>query len=265
MARTTGRDAPEFTRSLTSLVALGAEFGIAPDADQGTEHPNAEVSPETSSLAATMHLDTVEPDGVARGGGQPPDPAILLARVKSLGASLAARHERDRDERAGALRELAGYDAQLGEIRALEASLGDATAVRAGFEGLLATPFGDPAWIYDQTLRDDYAQAVAEARAAEAAFATLIADKRRGAERLAAQPQLARLLAERRRHEEGTRAKENAAEANRQRSLALASAVKLRDAGSLVEARRVLGPVCDKFPDDPEARSVLSRACPQLW
>lgn len=59
MTRMTGRDAPEFTRSLTSLAALGAAFGIAPDADQGTEHPNAEVSPETSSLAVTTLLDTV--------------------------------------------------------------------------------------------------------------------------------------------------------------------------------------------------------------
>ena len=68
MARTTGRDAPEFTRSLTSLAALGAEFGIAPDADQGTEHPSEEVSGDTSSLAVTALPDTVHFDVVNIGG-----------------------------------------------------------------------------------------------------------------------------------------------------------------------------------------------------
>ncbi len=258
MTRVTRDGVPQFTRSVSSLAALGAEFGIAPTVDPGPDSPTGDTSADTASGATIASATPAYTGDAAGSNGHRPDPVSLLARVRSLGTALAARHERDREERAAALRELAGHDALAEEIRALGTAQQDAVALRAGFEGALATPFDDPAWIYDQALRDDYAGAVAEARATERAFAALIEGKRREVERLAARAPLARLLAERRRHEDEARTKENAAEANRQRSLVLASAVRLRDGGSLQEARRVLGAVYTEFPGDPETRSILA-------
>lgn len=256
MTNTIERDTPRFTRTLTDLAALGAAFGLDPDEDAAADPVEGVIGPVDAPPAAGGHPPCGDTNPDAVGDGPAADPLGRLAAVKALGAALAARREHDREERAAAFRELAEYDGTLAAIRGLEADLGEARAARAGFEEALARPFDDPAWIYDQGLRDDYAAAVAEATATEAALAALIAERRREAERLAAAPGVARLLAARRRHEEAARAKENAAEANRRRSLALASAVSLRDAGSFEEARRVLGPVASRYPDDPETRSV---------
>lgn len=239
-----------FTRTVNGFAELGLALGIEPSEDTDEHEPNSEAAVAAMPLsegATGPTGDDAEPS---------PDPLARLAAVKTLGTALVARRERDREERAAALRELAAYDETLAEIGALQRELREAGTIRAGFEDALARPFDDPEWLYDQALRDDYAAAIAEATATEVALAALIEDRRRAAERLAATPVVARLLDERHRHEEAARAKENAAEANRQRSLAIASAVELRDAGSFEEARRVLGPVTSRFPDDPETRSI---------
>lgn len=256
MMRTTDEGRAGFTQTVSGFAALGALFGIELPPDGEGHQPQDDeplaVAITEDTVAATLPLA----GAVAEDAAPDPDPGGRLARVKALGAALAARREQDREGREAALRALADYDGLLAAIQALERDLVDAQAARAGFEDALARPFGDPDWVYDPTLRDDYAQAIAEATAAETAFGDHIAEKRREAERVAVEPTVARLLAERRSQEETARANENAAEANRQRSHALASAVSLRDAGSFQEARRVLGPLCDRFPNDSETRST---------
>ena len=258
MTSTAERAATKFTRTVGGFAELGALFDIDPEAnppDEQTLTPSGDngvtLTPGDASLDACL-------DVADQWAATPqPDPAARLAELKALGAALDARRERDREERTVALRELADHDDRLEAIGACERDREEVRTTRAGFEAALARPFGDPHWLYDEALRDDYSRALAEAVAVDAALTDQLAGLRREAERLAATPVLARLLAERRRQEEGARAKENAAEANRQRSLAIASAIQLRDAGSLQEARRVLGPVISKFPDDSESRSVM--------
>ncbi len=252
------RAATKFTRTVSGFAELGAIFDIDPEAnplDDPTPAPtgDGDAAPAVGAAFPDACLDAVD----HWAGATEPDPAARLAGLKALGAALDARRERDREERAAALRALADYDERLKTIGACERDREEVRATRADFEAALARPFGDPDWLYDEALRDDYSRALAEAIAVEAALTDKIAGLRREAEGLAAAPALARLLAERRRQQEDARAKENAAEANRQRSLALASAVQLRDAGSLLEARQVLGPVCDQFPNDQESRSVM--------
>ncbi|MDP9372707.1 MAG: hypothetical protein M3Q65_09700, partial [Chloroflexota bacterium] len=212
MARTAGGKAPAFTQTVNGFAELGLALGIAPAEDNEGTGPGTEVAPESAPPART---DTAPADDDA---GPSIDPLGRLIAVKALGAALVARRERDREERAAALRELAVYDEDLAALGALERDLAEARAVRTGFEDALTRPFDDPEWIYDQALRDDYATAIAEATATEGALAALIDDRRRAAEGLAATPVVARLLDERRRSEEAVRAQENAAEANRQRS-----------------------------------------------
>ena len=254
MTGTAERATTKFTRTVSGFAELGALFDIDPEA-----YPPDEQAPTSSGKSGVTptprdaSLDATDQWATAPA----PDPAARLAGLKALGAALEARRERDREERAAALRELADHDERLKTIGACERDQKEVHATRTDFEAALARPFGDPDWLYDEALRDDYSRALAEAVAVEAALTDRIAGLRREAEGLAAAPPLARLLAERRRQEGAMQAKENAAEANRRRSLALASAVQLRDAGSLQEARRVLGPVCDRFPNDPETRSVL--------
>jgi hypothetical protein len=256
MTDTIERNATKFTRTVSGFAELGAIFDIDPEANPLDEHTLAPARVDDAAQAdGAASLDACL-DVVDQWAGEP-DPAARLAGLKALGTALAARRERDREERAAALRELADHDERLKTIEVCERDREEVRATRVGFEAALAKPFGDPDWLYDEALRDDYSRALAEAVAVEAALTDRIAGLRREAERLAAKPVLARLLAERCRWEEGARAKENAAEANRQRSLALASAVQLRDADSLQEARRVLGPVISKFPDDPESRSIM--------
>ena len=254
MTSTAERATTKFTRTVSGFAELGALFDIDPEAyppdaqaPRSSEKSGVTLTPRDASLAAADQWATAPA----------PDPAARLAGLKALGAALEARRERDREEREAALRELADHDERLKLIGVCERDQKEVHATRVGFEAALTKPFGDPDWLYDEALRDDYSRALAEAVAVEAALTDRVAGLRREAEGLAAAPPLARLLAERRRQEGATQAKENAAEANRQRSLALASAVQLRDAGSLLEAKRVLGPVCDRFPDDPESRSVL--------
>lgn len=258
MTGTAEHAATKFTRTVSGFAELGALFDIDPDANPPDEQRLALAGTgDNASADGATSLDACL-DVVNQWASAPaPDPATRLAGLKALEAELDARRERDREERAAALRELADHDERLGAIEACERDREEVRATRAGFEAALARPFGDPDWLYDEALRDDYSRALVEAVAIEATLTDRIADLRREAEGLAAAPSLARLLAERRRQEEAARAKENAAEANRQRSLALASAVQLRDAGSLEEARRVLGPITSRFPDDPETRSIL--------
>ena len=254
MTGTAERATTKFTRTVSGFAELGALFDIDPEAylpDEQAPTSSGESgvtpTPRDASLDATGQWATASA----------PDPAVRLAGLKVLGAALEARRERDREERAAALRELVDHDERLKTIGACERDREEVRATRVGFEAALARPFGDPAWLYDEALRDDYSRALTEAVTVEAALTGQLAGLRREAEGRAAAPPLARLLAERRRQEGATQAKENAAETNWQRSLAITSAVQLRDAGSLLEARRVLGPVITQFPDDPETRSVL--------
>lgn len=254
MTRTTDRAASGFAHTLNGFAALGAAFGIElAEEPEETRSRDGGDDPSTEETAAPARGDAAPGSGDSETHR---DPAGRLAGVKALGVALAARRERDRADRAAAFRELAGHDDLLAEVRMLERDLAEAGALRAEFEDALATPFDEPAWLYDRALREAYAHAAAEAGDAEAALARLLEDKQREVERLAALPVVARLLAERRRHEERARENENAAEAKRRRSQTLASAASLRDAGSFEEARRVLGPIVSGFPDDPEVHSL---------
>lgn len=254
MTGTVERAATKFTRTVSGFAELGAIFDIDPEANPYDELTPASTGDGNAAPAGGAASFNMADQLMS---APEPDPADRLAGLKALGAALEARREQDREERAAALRELADHDDQLKTIGACERDRKEVRATRADFEAALARPFGDPDWLYDESLRDDYSRALAEAVAVEAALTDRIAGLRREAEGRAVAPPLARLLAERRRQEEAARAKENAAEANRQRSLAIASAVQLRDADSLQEARRVLGPVTSRFPDDPETRSIL--------
>ena len=258
MTGTTDRGTGGFTHTLNGFGGLGAIFGLDPTSDVDACRPPSGSESEALPALDIPQSAPSDADAGAGEGAPEPDPVSRLASVKAIEAALAARREQDRVERTTAFCELERYDAVLAGIQVLERELADARAVRAGLEDALARPFDDPEWIYDQELRDDYTRAVAEAAAAETAFAALIEDRRREAEQIAAQPTVARLLAERRRHEEAVRAQENAAEAYRQRSQAMASATSLRDAGSFEEARQVLGPVASRYPDDPEIHSLHS-------
>lgn len=257
MTGTAERAATKFTRTVSGFAELGAFFDIDPEANPPDEPaPTSSGDNGVTLTPGDASLDACFDVADQWATALEPDPATRLAGLKALGAALDARRERDREERAAALRELADHDERLKTIGDCERDREEVRSTRVGFEAAIARPFGDPDWLYDEALRDDYSRALAEAVAVEAALTDQIAGLRREAEGLAAAPPLARLLAERRRQEEGARAKENAAEANRQRSLALASAVSLCDAGSFEEARRVLGPVASRFPDDPETRSI---------
>jgi len=245
MTCATERAATKFTRTVSGFTELGALFDI----DPGTDYP-AESPPQTAG-----DTDTVSMGGISALAA---DPAVRLAEFKALGAALDARREGDREGRASALRELVAHDERLAALGGREREREEVRAARADFEAALARPFGDPDWLYDEALRDDYSRALAEAVAIDAALTDQIDGLRREAERLATAPVLARLLAERRRQEEVAQEHEDAAEANRRRSHALASAKRLRDVGSLEEARRALGPVISRSPDDPEARSMVN-------
>ena len=224
MTRATERAATKFTQTVGGFAELGALFEIDPETDYPAASP-----PETAGDITAMPM-----------GGESArdaDPAVRLAGLRMLGAALDARRERDREGCAAALRELAAHDERLAAIGARERECEEVRAARSDFEAALAKPFGDPDWLYDEALRGDYSRALAEAVAVEAALTDRIDGLRREAEGLAAAPTLARLLAERRRQEEAARAHEDAAEANRRRSHALASAKQLRDAGSLWRKR----------------------------
>ncbi len=258
MTAATSHPATKFTQTVNGFAELGAFFDIDPQANYLAESPPT-IAGDTNALPLGGDSSLDDCLRVADRWADPPesDPAARLADLKALGVALDARRERDREDRAAALRELAAHDERLATISARERERDEVRAARAGFEAALAKPFGDPDWLYDEALRDDYSRALAEAIAVETTLIDQIAALRREAEDLAAAPVLARLLAERRRHEEVARAQEDAAEANRRRSRAIASAKQLRDAGSLEEARRALGSVISMFPDDPEARSVI--------
>lgn len=258
MTATTSQPATKFTRTVSGFAELGALFDIDPETDGPAGYP-PDATEYTAQVPQGGNCALDDCLSAADEWADPPEPApaARLAGLKALGAALDARREQDREGREAALRELAAHDERLATIGGRERERDEASAARAGFEAALARPFGDPDWLYDEALRDDYSRALAEAIAIEAALTDQIAALRCETEERAATPVLARLLAERRRHEEVARAQENAAEANRRRSRAIASAKELRDAGSFEEARRVLGPVTSRFPDDPEARSVI--------
>lgn len=257
MTRMTDRGTPRFAQTINGFAALGAAFGI--EVAEGREEP---CSQDEGMAGDAPHEPTPTPSrGAADPGvkdtGTQDDPMSRLARVRTLGATLAGRCERDREDREAAFRELANYDSKLAEAQALERDLAEARTIHARFEEALAKPFDDPGWLYDRALRDDYARAVTEVATAETALTLLLEDKQREIERHAALPIVARLLDERRHHEERMRAHENAAEVERRRSQALASAASLRDAGAYQEARRAVGPIASGFPDDPEVHSLL--------
>lgn len=240
-----------FTQTFTSFADLGAALGLNPD-----DPAERDTIPEHEDIDTALLAEEAATSQVPEPADMLSDPLTRMAGVRATLAALAARRERDRDERASAERERQAYDALLAEIERLGCELAAALAVRAELEDALARPFGDPEWIYDVGLREDYARAAVSAADAERAIAALIEERRREAERLAAQPRLARLLAEQRRHEETLRAQEDAAEAHRRRSAALASARSERDAGRFQEARRALGAMVNEFPDDSEVRSL---------
>lgn len=256
MARTTDEATVEFTRTFDSFAALSAEFGIEPgdDTDEGSPVSGDETVPPEPPGDRPADADA---DWAGQADEPPLDPLQRLTALKATAATLAARRERDREDRLAAERERQEYDAILAEIARLDGEREEARRVREGFAAALAKPFGDPEWIYDEGLRDDYGRAIAEAAATEATLAAAIEERRREAGRLAERPGVARLLAAEREREEVLRAHEDAAEANRRRLAALASARAERDAGRFQEARRVLGAAANEFPDDPETRSLL--------
>jgi hypothetical protein len=252
MVHTTSRDTPRFTHTLSGLVALGEIFGLDPTTE-AADQPLSGLEPEPGATssgvlgAACFTSDTSAP---------PADPPSRLAALKALRQTLARRRERDREAQVAAFSELATYDALLAELQAQERTVTELQACRTELAEALAKPFGDPDWLYDPGLRQDYVSAIAEADETATALAQLIAEKQHAAKEAARQPVVARLLDERRRHKEALRAQENAAETKRQRSQALASAISLRDAGKFQEAIQALGPVTSRFPDDLEVHSL---------
>ena len=229
---------------LTSLAELGPFFGIESD----------EALDDLATIPLADDAGHCPPPIADPGGGAGDATASLDALVADLDAAtaaLAAVARQDRVAREAAEQEVAGYDALVAALRAAEAAHERAHQVRREAERLVATAFTDEA----RAAATDVARL---ATRAERAAAHAVEERRRDAERVAARPAVARLLAERRRQEEEAAQNEKAAAAARagRLSAAIASTRAALDAGSLEEARVLLGAAANEFPDNAEIASL---------
>ncbi len=210
-------------------------------------------------LARVFQPEDLQPD--AREGikdaAQPsaqtdtPEPADLLAELQRAGATLATIARRDDEARRLALSELERYDALVAQQSEAEAVCRRARQVRRQAHELVANAF-------EHEAREAAQRLIQLAERAEAQAAHVAIDKRTEIDRLAASMDLERLLTERRRLQEVEQKRAAEAERARRFSAALSGARGALQAGHLEEAKALLGPAGNEYPDNPEVASLAA-------
>jgi hypothetical protein len=212
-----------------------------------------------AELADALNLDALQQDTTIPESVEPllPEPTAdppsdlraLLEELQRAGATLATIARRDQEAQTEALRDLERYDQLVVHQRDAERARDRAQQVRHEAEALSDQAFADEA-------RREAARIVRIAIRAEVA-ATDAANCWQGdVERLATQLDLERLLAERRRREDTEKAKAAEAERTRRLAGALAGARGALRAGRFEEAKRLLEPVANDYPDNSEITTL---------
>lgn len=233
--------------------------------------PQAIVLKSFAELAETLNLDELPDEPLTPIDNQPTSPApvddesttpaapidtpidlaSLLTELEAAAVTLATISHQDQEARTLALRDLERYDTLVARQREAEGARERARQMRQEAEHLLEAAFADEA-------RAEAHRVLAVTDRIATTSDRIVEEQRAEAEYLAAQIDLERLLAERRRQEAAE--KERAAEAERDRRLGdvLAGAKAALAAGRLKEAKGLLSPVANEYPNNPDVASLMT-------
>lgn len=181
----------------------------------------------------------------------PIDLASLLTELEAAAVTLATISHQDQEARTVALRDLERYDRLGARQREAEGARERARQMRQEAERLLGAAFADEARAEAQRILDVTSRIVVAAD-------RIVEEQRTEAEHLAAQIDLERLLAERRRQEEVEHAKTAEAERARRLADALAGAKDALAAGRLKEAKKLLEPAANEYPNNSDVASLMT-------